>query len=97
MHASIAAEWDTLLQNVQSLNRGKTTYIRAAWTEVPGEKLEPNHESGGEDNVPSPQENEYEHDSDVEEIEVNVYDNDYYLRSTDKEHMAWWDEVKHSI
>ena len=68
--------------------RQRRDHIRAARTEVPGENLEPNHESGGEDNVPSLHENEYGPDSDVEEIEVDVYDNDYYSRSTDEDHMA---------
>ena len=68
--------------------RQRRDHIRAAQTEVPGENLESNHELGEEDNVPSPHKNEYGPDSDVEEIEVNVYDNDYYLRSTDEEHMA---------
>ena len=64
-------------------------HLRAARTVVLCEQPEPNHESGGEDNAPSPQENKYgPYDSDVKEIEVDVYDNKYYSRSTDKEHMA---------
>jgi hypothetical protein len=72
--------------------------IRAVRTEVPEENQEPTDNSDGEDGPPSHQEDGYEsHDSyqsgEVEEVEVDVYDNDYYSWTTDEDALAAMTEM----
>jgi len=57
--------------------------VRAVRTEVPEGDQDLNDVAGGEDNPPSHQEDGYDlyesyQGGDVEEVEVDVYDNDYY-------------------
>ena len=76
-------------------------HVCAVHTEVPEVDQDLNGDAGGEDDLLSHQEDRYVlHDSyqggDVEEVEVDVYDNDYYSQTVDtlvpkiqKKHAEW--------
>ena len=72
--------------------------MHAVRTEVPDDHQEPEENLGDKDGLLSHQENEYDsHESyqneEVEEVEVDVYDNDYYSRTTDEDVMAAMTEI----
>jgi len=72
--------------------------VHAVHTEVPEDDQDPNDDAGGEDDPPSHQEDGYDlHElyqgGDVEEVEVDMYDNDYYLRTTDDDALATMTEM----
>jgi len=66
--------------------------------EVPEDDQNPNDDAGGEDDPLSHQEDRYDsHESyqgdDVEEVEVDVYDNDYYSWTMDDDVLAAMTEM----
>jgi len=69
--------------------------IRVARTEVPDR--EPSDKSDGGELSPIPEggydSNESYHHGDVEDVEVDAYDNDYYSRATDEDVMAAMTEI----
>ena len=72
--------------------------IQAVRTEVPEEIQEPDYEVGEDRNQSSHQEDGYAsqesyHGDDIEEVKVDIYDNDYYSRETDKDIMAAMTDV----
>jgi len=68
--------------------------IRAVRTEVPDDNQRLDNGSGEEVNAPSIQDDGYgSHGDKVEEIEIDIYDNDYYLRSTDEDVLAAMTEM----
>jgi len=69
-------------------------HIRAVRTEVPDDNQRPDNGSGEEVNAPSIQDDGYGSCGDeVKEIEIDVYDNDYYSRSTDEDVLAAMTEM----
>jgi len=63
--------------------------IRAVRMEVLDDNQRPDNGSGEEVNAPSIQDDGYGlHGDEVEEIEIDVYNNDYYLQSTDEDVLA---------
>jgi len=73
-------------------------WVRAAHMEVPGDNLDCG-ETGAEGNQSSVAENNgmnfhgSDHDGNMEEIEVDVYDNDYYFQDSDNDIMAAMTEL----
>jgi len=68
--------------------------IRVVRTEVPDDNQRPDNGSGEEVNAPSIQDDGYGSRGDeVEEIEIDVYDNDYYLQSTNEDVLAVMTEM----
>jgi len=72
--------------------------VRAVHTEVSEVDQEPSNEAGGEDDPPSHQEDGYEsresyQGGDVEEVEVDMYDNNYYSRTMDEDALAMMTEM----
>jgi len=72
--------------------------ICAAHTEVPENDQDPDDDAGGEDGPLSHQEDGYDsHElyqgGNVEEVEVDVYDNDYYLQTMDDDALAVMTEM----
>ena len=69
--------------------------IRVARTEVPDR--EPSDKSDGGELSPIPEggydSNESYHHGDVEDVEVDIYDSDYYSRATDEDIMAAMTEI----
>jgi len=73
-------------------------HVCAVRTEVPEDDQDPNDDAGGEDNPPPHQEDGYDsHElyqgGDIEEVEVDVYDNDYYSWTTDDDALAMMTEM----
>ena len=73
-------------------------HVHAVHTEVPEDDQDLNENAGGEVNLPSHQEDGYNsHESyqggDVEEVEVDIYDNDYYSWTMDDDALATMTEM----
>ena len=73
-------------------------HVRAVRMEVPEDDQDPNDVAGGENDPPSHQEDRYDlyelyQDGDVEEVEVDMYDNDYYSQTMDDDVLAAMTEI----
>jgi len=73
-------------------------HVHVVYMEVPEDDQDPNDDAGGEDDPPSHQEDGYDsHElyqgDDVEEVEVDVYNNDYYSRTMDDDVLATMTEM----
>jgi len=73
-------------------------HVHAVCIKVPEDNQDPNSDAGGEDDLPSHQEDGYDlHESyqggDIEEVKVDMYNNDYYLWTTDDDALAMMTEM----
>ena len=96
MHASIAAKWVTLPRTVQDPSKVGIVYVRSAQRFLKMIRIRmmmkvvrdpPSHQEDGYDSHESYQ------GGDIEEVEVDMYNNNYYSRTTDDDALAAMTEM----